>query len=99
MREVSMIRFAERMQARDRLLEVLVKAQEQRHKRREANGWILYEREQMLCAVNYERARLNEPPVPMASLERAERQALGHSDYSSKFALYCSELAYDGGDR
>jgi hypothetical protein len=28
----------------------------------------------------------------LSSVQRAERQAVGHSDYSKKFALYCAEL-------
>lgn len=50
-----------------------------------------------LDEVNEHRALLGKPPVDAAAIERVERWALGHSDYSSKFALYCAELALDTG--
>lgn len=37
------------------------------------------------------------PPLTSAQIERVEQWACGHSDYSSKFALYCAELVLDVG--
>ena len=33
------------------------------------------------------------PPVPLEAVARVEQQAVGHVDYTAKFALYCAELA------
>jgi len=54
--------------------------------------WILYERETMFKAVNWERAVRNLQPVTMEQLRRAEDSATGHCDYTRKFALYSAEL-------
>lgn len=55
--------------------------------------WVLYERQTMRNLVNVERTAMGLPVVTLADVERVETQAEGHSDYSSKFALYCAELA------
>lgn len=52
--------------------------------------WISMERTAMLDAVN--RLRVGKRPVDLATITGVERLALGHVDYSSKFALYCAEL-------
>lgn len=54
----------------------------------------IFEHEAMWRAVNDERARLGRVPVAIADVVRVERLALGHSDYSHKFALYGAELAW-----
>lgn len=64
---------------------------------RQALGWIIYEREQMLQAVNRIRHTLNRPPVEMLAVWRCEISASGHSDYYRKFPLYCAELAMKDG--
>jgi hypothetical protein len=87
--------MTERLRLRDLLLEVLGKAQKERPHRREADGWIIYERDQLLRAVNRERSRRGKPPVESARLESVERRAVGHSDYSSKYALYSAELVLE----
>lgn len=74
---------------RDRLLQSLSKAQEQRRQRED---WIEYERNSMFDAVTRERTLLGKGPISMELVERAESMACGHVDYSSKFALYCAEL-------
>lgn len=84
--------MTERVLLRDRLLAVLEKAQKQRPQRREADGWIAYERAEMLLAVNRERGSRGMPQLTNSDVETAERGALGHSDYSRKFALYCADL-------
>lgn len=89
---------------RDLMLNKLSKAQEKRkfltdkvkseHDRFHIYKWILYERETMLDGVNEERIKRGRTPIIMNDIIRAEKQAIGHSDYSSKFALYCAELVY-----
>jgi hypothetical protein len=56
--------------------------------------WQEYELFGMLTAVNDERAELNKPPVAFPAVEKAERQAGGHSDYARKFSWYCAELVH-----
>lgn len=77
---------------RDILLRKLAKASEERSKRED---WILFERQTMLDGVNAARSEIRLDPITIGEIERVERLACGHSDYSSKFALYCAELAYD----
>ena len=78
--------------------DLLLHAASERPKRQEEiNGefaWVSYERKVMMDAVNEERAAAGQPPVSVEDFKRrAENQALGHSDYAHKFALYCWELA------
>lgn len=56
-------------------------------------GWILFEREQMHKAVNAERARRGLMAADVKFIARADRLASGHSDYFSKYPLYCAEIA------
>ena len=56
-------------------------------------GWILFERERMHAAVNAERARRGLSPADVKLIVRADRLASGHSDYASKYPLYCTEIA------
>lgn len=77
---------------RDAILNALT-VQQAKRKQYYLDGWIAAERRVMLDEVNEHRALLGKPPVDAAAIERVERWALGHSDYSSKFALYCAELA------
>jgi uncharacterized protein YkuJ len=55
-------------------------------------AWVAYEREMMHEAVTKERAKLGKGPIALKKIERVERMALGHVDYSAKFSLYCAEL-------
>jgi hypothetical protein len=71
------------------LLAILSKAQGQRGIRRD---WIAFEQQTMLDAVNRMRAERGDQPITLATLLKKERLAVGHVDYSSKFALYCAEL-------
>jgi hypothetical protein len=73
------------------LEQVLLDEAKMRSKKR-TEEWILDERRAMLDAVNSRRAHLGKLPVPVTDVERVERQAVGHSDYAHKFALYCTEL-------
>jgi hypothetical protein len=55
--------------------------------------WNVYELEQMLDAVNQIRKNNH---ASFDDIRKAERNAVGHSDYTHKFALYCAELALKG---
>jgi hypothetical protein len=44
-------------------------------------------------AVNRIRADQGLPAVAVEAICRVEQQAIGHLDYSRKFAFYCAELA------
>lgn len=61
-------------------------------KKRSLEAWILAERECVLRAVNHHRALLAYEPVDLAVVERAEHQAVGHSDYISKYAHAAADL-------
>lgn len=76
---------------RDILLNKLGEAQRQRGKRLD---WIEHERATMLDVVNCERTCMRKLPILLEDIERVEKRALGHSDYSYKFALYCAELVH-----
>ena len=81
--------------------EILATAQEKRDDRPDlvtVNGsleceWALYEREVMHREVNRVRADTGLTPLPIEAVTRVENLAVGHSDYSRKFAFYCAELA------
>lgn len=94
------VRYEERIALRDRLLERLIDLSTQRGQRDDLLpsgqvAWEVYEREQMLAAVNIERAGRGLPPVDISLVEQAEQMAAGHFDYGSKFALYCAEIVLD----
>ncbi|MFD8609754.1 hypothetical protein [Streptomyces sp. NPDC059631] len=55
-------------------------------------AWVSFERARMHETVNEIRAEHGLPPVPLEEILRVEQQAVGHSDYSQKFAFYCAEL-------
>lgn len=87
--------------ATDVLRATLATAQEQRDQRPDlVDGpdgpeceWAAYERVCMHDTVNEIRAERGLPAVPAEDIVRVERLAVGHSDYSRKFAFYCAELA------
>jgi hypothetical protein len=83
-----------------------MKAQEQRNNKKQwvndpANigkedlEWVLFERQTMLDLTNQERKENNLPPIPIEEIIRAENLAIGHCDYTYKFALYCAEISQD----
>lgn len=90
---------------RSYLLDLLGVAQKVRKKRSErvatehdrspVERWIVFERQTMLDGVNRERVKIGKSPVSMAEIVRVERRAVGHSDFSSKFSLYCAQLVHD----
>jgi uncharacterized protein YkwD len=80
----------------------LIRAQSERGERQDMTydprgnpevAWAAYERAKVLEAVNQVRAEFHLPPVTAEDVFRAEQMAVGHSDYTKKFALYCAELA------
>lgn len=81
----------------DRMHAALVAAQAERPKRQAMMGdepeWVVFERGTMWTAVNAVRAENGLEPAAMAEMLRAEQGAVGHSDYTTKYALYCAELA------
>jgi hypothetical protein len=81
----------------DRMHAVLTAAQTERPQRQDLlgdePGWVRYERDVMWREVNAARAEAGLPAALLGDLIRAEQQAVGHSDYTSKYALYCAELA------
>lgn len=54
--------------------------------------WVIYEREVMLRAVNAVRLQ-KKPQTTIEEVHRVEEMAVGHVDYSHKFAFYCAQLA------
>lgn len=54
--------------------------------------WILAERLCVLREVNRLRALRGRPVLDLTTIERAERMALGHSDYISKYAHAAADL-------
>lgn len=59
---------------------------------RSVEAWILAERECVLREVNRQRLLLARVPVEIADVTRAEQQAVGHSDYISKYAHVAADL-------
>lgn len=55
-------------------------------------AWILAERECVMREVNRLRSLLGYALVDIATVERAERTAVGHSDYISKYAHAAADL-------
>lgn len=60
--------------------------------RRDLDEWILAERLCVQREVNRLRALRDRPALDLATVERAERTALGHVDYISKYALAAADL-------
>jgi hypothetical protein len=59
--------------------------------------WIQDESDRMLRETNDWRRLLGKRPVAIEAIAKVETWACGHTDYSSKFALYCAEVALDTG--
>lgn len=87
--------------ARDVLRATLASAQEERDLRPDLVdgpdgpelGWAAYERACMHETINTIRAERGLDAIAIEEVVRVERMAVGHSDYSLKFAFYCAELA------
>jgi len=52
------------------------------------------DRKCVLHEVNRQRALLTYAPIKIEVIERAERLAVGHSDYISKYALAAADLVF-----
>ena len=61
---------------------------------RTVEEWIVAERECVMREVNRQRDLLAYNPVDLAIVERAERMAVGHSDYISKYAHAAADLVF-----
>jgi hypothetical protein len=61
---------------------------------RSLEEWILAERKCVMREVNRQRGLLAYDPVDLAAVERAERTAVGHSDYISKYAHAAADLVF-----
>lgn len=61
---------------------------------RTVEAWILAERLCVTQEVNRQRALLAYDPVESVAVERAERRAVGHSDYISKYAHAATALVF-----
>lgn len=61
---------------------------------RSLEEWILAERECVMREVNRQRQLLAYEPVGIATIERAERLAVGHTDYIMKYALAAADLVF-----
>lgn len=76
--------------------EILAKldAETKRRKGRTVEAWILAKRTCVLHEVNRQRALLGHAPVEIGVVERAEHQAVGHSDYVCKYAHVAADLVF-----
>ena len=87
------------IELKDQFLDILNEAQKLRPQKSKYIGneleWIIYERNVMLNTVNTVRLQNDLLPVSIYDIKCIEKHAIGHIDYSSKFALYCAELALD----
>lgn len=96
----------ERLALRDRFQALLTKTAKDRNKRPEMvpdpdddhripwrePAWSLHERQVMCDEVNRLRVARGLPLVTTKDVMKVERCAAGHSDYSSKYSLYCAEI-------
>lgn len=73
--------------------------QSQRHLRPieslDAPSWISFEIQFMWGVINEYRFAQHKTLIAYSKVADADRLAAGHSDYTSKFALYCADLAVD----
>lgn len=69
-------------------------AETERRKGRSTKEWILAERECVMREVNRQRALLAYEPVMISTVERAERTAVGHTDYILKYAHAAADLVF-----
>lgn len=91
------------IKAKDHFLKILSNAQSQRTKKSDivydhildygVPEWQIFERQIMLTEINRWRIARELDPICEQKLYQVEQFAVGHIDYSSKFALYCAKLA------
>lgn len=93
--------MTDRLQLTDQLHRVLREAAQQRDLRGDLDpatgelGWVLFERQQMLGAVNRAREAAGRALVTEDQVRVAAMTATGHIDYAQKFALRCADLALE----
>jgi len=63
--------------------------------RDQREDWVTAERTTMWEAVNRHRTQLGKKSLPIEDVARVEQGAVGHTDYGTKYALYCTELVED----
>lgn len=69
-------------------------AETRRREGRALDVWIVCERKCVWREVNHQRALRAYPPLDIEAIERAERLALGHSDYVRKYAYAAADLVF-----
>jgi len=74
--------------------DVLAAEQEHRHERM-GGLWMEMELRRMHEEVSRLRFEMGKSELPIEEVRKVECLAVGHSDYSRKFALYCVELVLD----
>lgn len=74
-------------------LEAALLREAQKRGDKSCDEWIAAERQVMLDIVNEVRVTAGKDPMTIGDVQRVEQCALGHVDYTRKFALYCAELA------
>lgn len=84
--------MSELIKLRNHLLDVLSAAQSKFRKECEGTEWIQKEHEAMLTEVNIQLTMRRRDPITLGDLVKIEQNALGHSDYPSKFSLYLAEV-------
>lgn len=75
-------------------IHAVLHAETKRRDERTLDEWILAERECVLREVNHHRRAQGHAAVKIGLIERAERLALGHSDYIAKFAHAAADLVF-----
>lgn len=88
-----MTRRTDRQPVYEEIRNKLVAETEQR-KTREVHEWILAERQCVMREINRQRSLLAYEPVDLTRIERAERTAVGHTDYISKYAHAAADLVF-----
>lgn len=71
---------------------VALESEQTRRKGKTVDEWNRSEISRMAFEVNAWRHALRRTLFRRSEIERVELLAVGHVDYSSKFALYCAEL-------
>lgn len=69
-------------------------AQHSRRHEYPGTTWLDVEIDVMLGEINSDRSKRGLPSISRDVVVRHERMASGHTDYASKFGLYCAELAH-----
>ena len=69
-------------------------AETERRTGRTVEAWIVAERACVMREVNHQRDLLAYDPVGIEVVERAERMAVGHTDYVSQYAHAAADLVF-----